>query len=225
MLANAMVKSKAPLTVSASAKMASKPAAVLNRGLSTSSANSNLPSSGSHKVLAQTAVGRGIRHSFVASALPGASQQASSSASLLLPAKRDPDGEVKYTQMSALEQQLQDITSAHMSEETLSQLAETYHSSLNDLEDQVFAMEAEPTPLDQMQTSNDNSDGSGIYMGFLSRNSSLVDLAMIPGLDDNLPPAQESDGDNCGLTFIDFPSADMYPPGGSGESDANGPSR
>jgi hypothetical protein len=66
---------------------------------------------------------------------------------------------------------------------------------------------ADPTPLSEMQRQNNNS--TGLFGGFLSRNSSLVDLAMIAPVDAD---SQElSDYLSEGFGFIDFPNPEVHP--------------
>ena len=65
--------------------------------------------------------------------------------------------------------------------------------------------ETDPTPLSEMRGQN-NLD---FFDGFLSRNSSLVDLAMIAPVDDDEPGL--SDLVNDGFGFVDFPNPEVHP--------------
>jgi hypothetical protein len=81
----------------------------------------------------------------------------------------------------------------------LSQLESNYRSSMDDLEREGAMLEnTDPTPLDEMQSTRP-------AYGFLSQNSSLVDLAMIPGVDEVLS-LNADHCSNCSLTFVDFPN-------------------
>ena len=71
----------------------------------------------------------------------------------------------------------------------LSQLASNYRNSLMEIRD------------------NDQLTSSGL----LSRDSSLLDLAMIPDVDDGAPPAPETSDINPGFTFVDFPNPEVQP--------------
>lgn len=85
---------------------------------------------------------------------------------------------------------------------SLSQLELNFRSSFNDLNSNSLLADADadPTPLDEMMAP---------HYGFLSRNSSLIDLAMIPAVDDNEHPS--TNPDTFGLNF-DFPDPDHRKP-------------
>jgi hypothetical protein len=95
----------------------------------------------------------------------------------------------------------------------LSQLATNYQNTLNDMSAEALDQGTDPTPLDQMRR-------DAPFLGFLSREDSLIDLAMIDNNTDEqspaleAPPAREDpDEDSDGaFNFIDFPSLDAYPP-------------
>lgn len=76
--------------------------------------------------------------------------------------------------------------------------------------------ETDPTPLSEMQGQND--DSSGLFGGFLSRNSSLVDLAMIAPVDED--QMEHTDIANRGFGFVDFPNPEVHP-SNSGATDGN----
>lgn len=86
----------------------------------------------------------------------------------------------------------------------LSELALNYKNSLND-----FLQDVEPNPIGNT--------------GFLSRNSSLIDLAMIPSVEEeeqlsvNEPSSQDIDPYSLGLNFVDFPNSDFHQ---SGDNDS-----
>jgi len=83
-------------------------------------------------------------------------------------------------------------------------LALNYKNSLND-----FLQDVEPNPIGNT--------------GFLSRNSSLIDLAMIPSVEEeeqlsvNEPSSQDIDPYSLGLNFVDFPNSDFHQ---SGDNDS-----
>jgi hypothetical protein len=111
-----------------------------------------------HQELARQAVGRGIRHEFGRPAAPSAAAVAvsiSPAAAPMPPPISNPVG-------------------------SLTELASNYHNSLMSSTQNAGydGNDVEPTPLSQMR------DDGGQYFepytpGFLSRNSSLIDLAMI----------------------------------------------
>jgi hypothetical protein len=100
--------------------------------------------------------------------------------------------------------QLQTTTFDFPQSDSLSQLAANYRNSLNDL-----AEEMDPTPLSQMQ--NPETTFSG-FTGFLSRDSSLVDLAMIAPVEDGGNEDREAGTEteaDVGFGFIDFPNPEI----------------
>lgn len=155
---------------------------------------------GSHQqALARTAVGRGIRHGYSASVAPRPAHP--------VPAPLgQPDGAVtsQTSATAALNGTSFDyFPGLSAAGDSLSQLTSNYRSSLNDLSAQDSANEVLPTPLDQMQEST-----NGTFGGFLSRDSSLIDLAMIPNAEfDNSQP----DLSSFGMNFVDFPNPEVYP--------------
>lgn len=140
-----------------------------------SDGNSSVPDS--QQAIAQSAVGRGIRHGWSSSIKPSDIPMASQ--------LRVPDP----------------TYSNEMRDRNLSQLASSYRNSLTDMEQaNDILIDADPTPLEDMKRRP--------AYGFLSQNSSLVDLAMIPGIDEGQPPSTDESND-YGLTFIDFPNTDL----------------
>lgn len=79
--------------------------------------------------------------------------------------------------------------------DSLSQLAYNYRNSLNDLSENKL-----------LDDSNVDSSQYNEGYSFLSRNSSLVDLAMIPSVDDG-----NEDPQDFGLSFVDFPNPEVLP--------------
>jgi hypothetical protein len=61
-----------------------------------------------------------------------------------------------------------------------------------------------------MQNRSYDSGNSGIFTGFLSRNSSLVDLAMLAPVEEALEAPTTTDSAR-GFGFVDFPNPDVYP--------------
>lgn len=157
---------------------------------------------GTHQALARRAVGRGIRHSFESST-PVSGQ-------LLSPSSQpDSTTQTPFPTPATLQQppafSLQGSTS-----NSLSELAINYRNTLNGLGSQP---QSEPSSQSQMQMQVQSSEGNASdgFTGFLSRNSSLVDLAMLAPVDEALeaPPSTE-EATNFG--FVDFPNPDVYPP-------------
>ena len=131
--------------------------------------------SSSHLALAKRAVGRGIRHGFMAPNLPEKSKPAAvmqdaSETPASVPAAGDGSNQAS----------------------SRSQLANNYQNSLTDLQIASQQQEAVST---FGQTTN-----------FLGSNSSLVDLAMIPAVDDTtLDQQPDSEFGAVSWNFVDFP--------------------
>jgi hypothetical protein len=166
---------------------------------------------GAHQALARTAVGRGIRHGY---SLTAGSHPGSQPARLAQNASA-PQGNVNAAAArGATPFDFPD----HMpsANDSLSQLTSNYRNSLNEsMSTQSLDDETMPTPLDQMR----DPSASGAFGGFLSRNSSLVDLAMIPNVDDT--DDQQTDFRSFGMNFVDFPNPEVYPTSGN-EGSCNG---
>jgi hypothetical protein len=97
--------------------------------------------------------------------------------------------------------------------DSLSELANNYQNSLKD-DTGISALEsdADPTPLSQMQGRGGYYDSAGAFSFFLSRNSSLVDLAMIAPVDDALEePSTVTTDEARDFTFVDFPNPEVHP--------------
>jgi len=145
-----------------------------------------------HQALARRAVGRGVRHGFTSPPLQPEPTQPEATTSTLVAAARHPQA----------------------NSDNLTELATNYRNVLN--EGRAAAVSTsnpsndntsnDPTPLSQMQRSNYDS---GTFGGFLSRNSSLVDLAMLAPVADEEPPPSDNTGDGFG--FVDFPNPEIYP--------------
>lgn len=161
---------------------------------------------GSQQALARTAVGRGIRHGY---SLNTGSHPGSQ------PARLPQTASAPQGNMSAAGAQFDFPDQMSSANDSLSQLTSNYRNSLNDMSNQSLDDETMPTPLDQMRDPN----ASGGFGGFLSRNSSLVDLAMIPNVDD--PDDQQTDFRSFGMNFVDFPNPEIYPTSGN-EGSGNG---
>lgn len=153
------------------------PAASAGASMGTAS-TSGIKEGSSHVALAKAAVGKGIRHSFTVSSVAKAQPRS--------------DADVQRTESA----QRSSVSSSN-----LAQLEDAYQSSLNDV---GYDKLEDPTPLSEMC-----QDGSATepFFGFLSRNSSLVDLAMIPGVEAESPSkARDSSQSGESLSFIDFPT-------------------
>ena len=138
----------------------------------------------SYKAVAKSAVGRGIRHNFT-SRLSTVTSAA---------AARPDEATSQYKAQTDL------------SQDSLTQLATNYRNSLIDYheEDAIaedFQFDADPTPLSQMQGDETTSSS-----GFFSRDPSLLELAMIPGV-------EEGGGEELatGFNFVDFPNPEVRP--------------
>lgn len=155
------------------------------------------PVANSQQAIAQSAVGRGIRHSF-----SGASTAAATAAAAAAAERQPAPG-------APTEPTAQFLIPTRV-EDSLSQLASNYQNSLVDLptypEQPVSNAQpqAVPGPLTSQAPEASYRDP---FPSLLSRNSSLVDLAMIPSL--------EGDGDGVptipGMSFVDFPQPEVDP--------------
>ena len=155
----------------------------------TSATPAKSPAGDSFKAVAKSAVGRGIRHSFTAKALPPVASAVASR----------PDETLSETPLEAK-------VKRDSSRDNLSQLATNYRNSLidyrgdGDTDTEEFQFDADPTPLSQMQ--GDPSASSG----FFSRDASLLELAMIPEV-------EEAGGQSsvAAFNFVDFPNPEVRP--------------
>mmetsp|Transcript_16457 Transcript_16457/g.27889 ORF Transcript_16457/g.27889 Transcript_16457/m.27889 type:complete len:509 (-) Transcript_16457:60-1586(-) len=152
----------------------------------------------SHLALAQSAVGKGVRHSF-ASPPPAHSAQATI-------APLEASNAVKETSTggatSALAASTPDFTFKEPHQlgmdiqSSLSELSNNFRNSLNEAR-------SDPPTSDVARTS---------FYGMLSRDSSLVDLAMIPPVESvgpELGQGQDQVANQQAMTFVDFPQ-DVY---------------
>ncbi|KAL7567553.1 hypothetical protein ACA910_000157 [Epithemia clementina (nom. ined.)] len=166
----------------------------------------------SHQAVAQAAVGRGIRHTVgrgIASARPVGNISAAT-AHVPTPLRYSASVSSSISAETAA-QAAQKISTGAVAN-PLSQLASNFRNSMNDLAGDQ-SQEVNPT-------SSDLYDQMSFHGGFLRRDDSLVDLAMIPFIDTNenagefFQDGKEHDGstDDVGLNFIDFPNPDVFPP-------------
>jgi hypothetical protein len=178
-------------------------AAILHRPMRQMPDALSIPTSGSSKqdsqhALARSAVGKGIKYSYIAPA----NKAVVGTVKDLRPAKGAP------------------ITTTgdnSKAEESLSQLENNFRNSLNEEPDAAVG-DSDPTPLSQMR--NDPTASPYDFTGFLHRDNSLVDLAMIPISDDKGNEFGYSDTNlDHGLTFVDFPYTDVF--GDTGSEVAN----
>lgn len=124
------------------------------------------PASGSHQALAQTAVGKGIRHSYSATGSISSKESSTSTSSFTF---KDPH------------QLGMDVQSS------LSELSNNYQNSLKD------------------------TKASESGLGMLSRNSSLVDLAMLDPIEPTPVSELKQTSDPNLMHFIDFPQPTLDP--------------
>lgn len=141
----------------------------------------------SHQALAKAAVGRGIRHGVVASGNVRREPTTESSSRL-------PDHNRSASNVAG---GLSFSSSSNT--DCLNQLTQNYQNSLAGSDRDLLA-DTDPTPLSELQ---------GGYGNF-GRSDSLVDLAMIPCPEDEIPPSTDSSR-TFGLSFIDFPSPELQP--------------
>jgi hypothetical protein len=164
---------------------ASQPGRIRRRSARTSQggmpAPPPLPEKTPASVLARQAVGKGVRHNVTSSTVPRINS--SSSSSFQRPA----------TRLTILPSPK---TSSSI-DQSLTELASNYHSSL------APAATTTTTTANHQDTPNDEFFG-----GFLSRDSSLVDLAMIPPVDG--PYADYPLGAET-FNFVDFPNPEVDP--------------
>lgn len=145
---------------------------------------------------------------------------------------------------------LQSIGSTTATEDCLNELANNYKNSLNELESSVVGStsvsapsdmflldETEPTPLVEMKNASNVQSPPGNsepFTGFLSRDSSLIDLAMIPPVESDqlLDVGPNKMGgdiaaglDDSTFNFVDFPQGQggmgMDPGEGNRSSSSN----
>jgi hypothetical protein len=163
---------------------------------------------GAHQALARTAVGRGIRHGYSLNAGSHPGSQ---------PGRLAQNNNASQGNVAAAPAPFEFPDQMPSANDSLSQLTSNYRNSLNDMSAQSLENDDEtmPTPLDQMR--DPNAAGFGGFL--LSRNSSLVDLAMIPNVDD--PDDQQTDFRSFGMNFVDFPNPEVYPTSGN-EGSING---
>lgn len=141
--------------------------------------------------LARAAAGHGIRHSFLAAAAPAAASSISSSSQSVPEDSADQNRATRA---------LQGASFALPASASLSQLEINFRNTINDMDGNSLLVDADPTPLNEMIAPQ---------YGFLSRDSSLIDLAMIPPVEDNVNPS--TNPNTFGLTF-DFPDPDDRKP-------------
>ena len=141
----------------------------------------------SQQALARVAVGRGIRHSF------NIPQQNA--------AAKPPPLVVPNASNSSV---------AESTQASLSALQSNFQNSLQNSQSEG----AESTTQIMGDSNNQEPElSNGFIPGTLRRDDSLVDLAMIPMLDDS-DQIQDIDGSH-GLTFVDFPWQDPSSPSNS----------
>eukprot|EP00544_Gedaniella_sp_CCMP2646_P015033 CAMPEP_0202485252 /NCGR_PEP_ID=MMETSP1361-20130828/4135_1 /ASSEMBLY_ACC=CAM_ASM_000849 /TAXON_ID=210615 /ORGANISM="Staurosira complex sp., Strain CCMP2646" /LENGTH=433 /DNA_ID=CAMNT_0049114105 /DNA_START=236 /DNA_END=1537 /DNA_ORIENTATION=+ len=155
------------------------------------SSRTNVSSSSSQQELARAAVGRGVRHGFLPSASAGSATEALASSSMIFP---DPP------QLG-----LPDL------QDSLSELTSNYQNSLQD----AGANSAEQGS-DGSASQHSGIDPFFQMYNFLSRDSSLVDLAMlVPTNADeaetsaSVDPTPVNEMSSSNIPFLDFPGMDQ----------------
>jgi hypothetical protein len=154
--------------------------------------NTTTTVTGAHHELARRAIGRGIRHGLSGSNVPNLLPPVPMPLLPPVPMPRLPPS-----------------TSAANS---LSELTNNYQNSLKD---DVVTEDSDdnPTPLSQMQRGMSCTFDGGMLdsTGFLSRNSSLIDLAMLAPVDEAYhgTNAGDDNGNHSGesFEFLDFPTS------------------
>jgi hypothetical protein len=148
---------------------------------------------GAHHELARRAIGKGIRHGLSGSNVPN-----------LLPP-------VPMPLLPPVAMPLFPSSTSTSTANSLSELASNYQNSLKD---DVVTEDSDdnPTPLSRMQCHiNSSFEGMLEDSGFLSRNSSLIDLAMLAHTEEVLSGAKSNSDTEIHLgesfEFLDFPSA------------------
>ena len=156
-------------------------------------AQTTAPTANTQQAIAQAAVGRGIRHSIgygAAPAVPAAAAAAST-------AEKRPN-------IQAPDQNSTKFLIPTRVEDSLSQLASNYQNSLVDLPS-TFPDQTVSGPTQEQPPPAFPQDP---FPSLLSRNSSLVDLAMIPTLEEGVGDAVPS---VPGMNFVDFPQPEVDP--------------
>jgi hypothetical protein len=152
-------------------------------------------SSSSQQALAQAAVGKGVRHGF---AVPASTSHESATAALASASMIFPDPP---------QLELPDF------QDSLSELTNNYRNSLQDAES---SGDYPGKSANEMNEQTNESDPSFQMYNFLSRDSSLVDLAMLiptTNLDSNeqlseqtsVEPTPVNEMANTMMPFVDFP--------------------
>lgn len=152
------------------------------------------PSLSAHQIMARRAVGKGIRHGFAAaSQANGSSRVVTQSKSL------NPGGiNAKAANFSTLQSNANSLV----------ELANNYRNSLNALNQTT---QQNTTVADSASRSHTPNLTNVESYGFLSRNSSLIDLAMLAPLDDDVVGDQGLQTDAHGFSFVDFPNPEVHP--------------
>lgn len=187
------------------------------------------------QALAQVAVGKGIKHNLrapipapivplpppdaaavpatsstaVTTILPSSSVPTTNVANVaMLPSKAPPQPQPNAAKGELLF--LPDTQISHSIQESLSQLTNNFKNSLNELREQGDNSNS-GGESEQDATRSMSPGGVGLFM--LSRNSSLVDLAMldVQNEDDDDDGAGDNDNNRYLMPFVDFPHQDLIP--------------
>jgi len=145
--------------------------------------------SNSHITLAQTAVGKGVRHGFSAQTHASAVSDSTTTNSVSS-ALTSSNSNVSFSDVNQFDLQ-----------NSLSELTNNYKNSLN----------SETSEANSIQSTSAQVNGVPVTLGMLSRESSLIDLAM-------LDPTPVSELARSTMPFIDFPNGDLNQSVSSGEN-------
>lgn len=178
-----------------------------NTNNQTTGITAKLTANSSQEDIARSAVGKGIRYSFEA-------RERAMSLSAAGPATAAVDASHS---MTGAPRSLS--TTVSYPEASLNELENNFRNSLKEARAESTSSSAQPdsdvdpTPLSQMRHNNVSPFNSGVLTGFLSRNSSLIDLAMIPDVEDTAQPARQTDAIEYdpALSFVDFPHPEVDP--------------
>lgn len=165
---------------------------------------------GSYLAIAQSAVGRGIRHGLTAS---------------IESRRRTASMDSNSTNLSNTDQTSQNMiedASKHLQpksnhtdcrNDNLCELANNYRNSLANMQEcqDSYVNDMDPTPLSELCSRGEPYWEN--YQGMFSRDTSLVNLAILPSIDESNSQQQDLTlcNENLGLSFIDFPDPSLDP--------------
>lgn len=163
------------------------------------------PSNGSHLALAQRAVGKGIRHSFSCGPQPPQQHQQPQPPQQQQPSTKET---IKQEPVAAAAAGL-DATTPQFTFQDPHQLGMDIQNSLSELSNN-FKNSLKDVPAPVATAEEDEAASRGF--GMLSRNSSLVDLAMLHPVEPTPVSELQHTYDPVLMSFVDFPHNDLDPP-------------